>query len=90
MPKLSQEMASYAKHSERFDHAGEMNDADKSQKNRGSQDEDEEEKLSTPLPDLDQLHQLSKRLKLAIDASVLARKKQKVCYLLKRRRKPEK
>ena len=80
VPTLSQEMSSYAKHSDRFDNAGEMVTAEKSQKNRGSQDDDkeDEETLNPPLPPLDKLHELSKRLKTAIEASVLARKKQKV------------
>ncbi len=82
VPTLSKELASYAKHSDRFEDADDMVAAEKSQKGRSSQgdseSEGEKEKVDPPLPNLTALHDIAKRLKKAIDASICAGKEQKV------------
>ncbi len=93
IPSLADELSNYAKHSDRFDDAAEMDWTEKSQKNRGmteqEEEEEEQEEKVPPLPNLTALHNMAQRLKKAIDASVNAGKEQKVSTTMKPKFKPE-
>ncbi len=78
MPTVEEELNSYGKHSEYFEDGHDLNKSQDEKSQKAKKKLPDEDKIYEPLPCLEALVELSRRLKSALSASVAGQRSKKV------------